>query len=250
MPQLDAFALLITSTLITFGVASSFAQLTIILTLYGTHGFLREPVSNSTTKVVYTETNNQQFVYLSDTFALDPGLANTWLMTMIPSVAVAAIIIHTALQRTKTYAHQGILQDQLSAERRKELDMNTFWKLTLLWLVVFLTHFGLILLVLCNIEWKRDEHYAGVVMTLIGGLFLNIWVIRLDYKVVRHRWHPQILLDTLIAFITICAIAMFAQVNTNTSVVGEWMLLLVVWVSHTLMPFRGARVVLSKTLHS
>jgi hypothetical protein len=231
MPQPDAFALLITSTLITFGLVSSFAQMTIILTLYGKHGFVYEHVSKSTTEVGFTETKEPQLVFLSDTFAMDPGLANTWLMTMIPSVAVAAIIIHTASQRTKSYAHHDILQDLL--------------KMILLWLTVFLTQFGLIMLVLCNIEWKRAEHYAGVIMTVIGGLLLNIWVIKLDYKVLRNRWHPQILFDTFIAITTICAIGLFGQPHINTSVIGEWLLLVSVWVCHALMPFRGARIVLS-----
>jgi hypothetical protein len=219
MPEPDAFALMITSTMVSFGVVSAFAQLGIILTLYGKYGFVLHN----------TGTGLHEFRYLSDTFALDPGLTNTWLMTMIPSVAVAAIILHTAIQRRK---------DSTSWS-------NTRIQVTALWLVVYVTQMGLIMLVLYNITWRVNEHYIGVVLTVTGGLILNIWVILFDYEVTRRRWHPHVTFDTCVLLITFCAVILFVQPGKNASVLGEWLLLIIVWVCHTLMPFRGARIVLS-----
>ena len=219
MPEPDAFALMITSTMVSFGVVSSFAQLGIILTLYGKYGFV----------LLDTGTGLHEFRYLSDTFALDPGLTNTWLMTMIPSVAVAAIILHTAIQRRKDSASWS----------------STRMQVTALWLVVYVTQMGLIMLVLYNITWRVNEHYIGVVLTVTGGLILNIWVILFDYEVTRRRWHPHVTFDTCVLLTTICAVFLFVQPSKNASVLGEWLLLISVWVCHTLMPFRGARIVLS-----
>jgi hypothetical protein len=222
MPQPDAFALIITSTLISVGVASSFAQMAIILTLYGRYGFMTQVEGSGDT----------EYRFLSDTFALDHGLANTWLMAMIPSVAVASIIIHTALDRNRKRMCVGS-------------DNTIIIKFVALWSTVLVTQLGLIMLVLYNVVWKKEEHFTGVILCVVGGLILNVWVIILDYGVTRNRWHPRIFFDLLVFFTTTLAIYLFVQPMINTSVLGEWILLVVVWASHTLMPFRGARIVLS-----
>jgi hypothetical protein len=225
MTQPDAFALIITSTLISVGVASSLSQMAVVLTLYGKYGFM---VHNQTS-------GDTQFHYLSDTFALDPGMANTWLIAMIPSVAVASIVITTSINRVWKYSRGGNNRFQ-------------FWNvlgLATLWSTVLMTQIGLMMLVLYNIVWKRDIHLIGVLLSMFGGFTLNGWVILLDYGVTRRRWHPQIIFDVFLLCTTICSMALFFQSNVNTSVTGEWILIVVMWVLHILLPFRGARIVLS-----
>jgi hypothetical protein len=225
MPTPNAFALMLTSALISVGIVSSLSQMGVVLYLFGKHGFIIETSTSG----------DNVFRYLSDTFALSPGLANAWLISMIPSVAVAAIIINTSLARDLKRSYNGNYNIQF---------VNTlFW--IFLWLTVLVTHIGLMMLVLYNIQWKKGLHIVGVILCVVGGLLLNAWVGFLDYGVTRRRWHPQIVFDTIIVFVTVLSVFLFSQYDNNVSVLGEWVLLVIVMIVHAIMPIRGARIVFS-----
>ena len=226
----DAFALMITSTLISVGIISAMAQMGVVLHLFGRHGFI----------IQETPSNNQTFNYLSDTFAVDPGLANAWLISMIPSVAVAAFIINTSISRDMKRIKQ--LQSEHEVLHRKGFN---WFRWICAWMIVWVTHVGLIMLVGYDIVQQRDLHINGVFICMFGGLFLNMWVVSLDYQVHRRRWHPLIIFDTLIVCVGVVGIAMFFESSLNVSVVGEWILLILLMVIHALLPIRGARIVFS-----
>jgi hypothetical protein len=228
MPAPNAFALMITSTLISVGIVSSIAQMGIVLLLFGTHGFIIE----------LQPSGDQIFLYLSDTFALSPGLANAWLISIIPSVAVAAIIIHTSLTRDMKRINQ------LPGENMVLRLVN--WVLWIgVWMTAWVTHVGLMMLVGYNIVKQRGLHTTGASIYLIGGWVLNTWVVFLDYGVHRRRWHPLIVFDTILICVAVISACMFFQGNLNLSVIGEWILLILLLVIHALLPIRGARIVLS-----
>jgi hypothetical protein len=224
MPEPDTFALIITSTLLSVGVFSALSQISVVLTLYGKYGLWVEVQPSG--YIV--------FRYLSDTFVMDPGKANTWLIAMIPSVAIAAIVINTSTRRDIKKLRDGGGSCQYAPS------------LIALWFTVCTTQTGLIMLVLYNIVENFGLHVVGVSLCLVGAFVLNAWVIVLDHRVTRRRWHPQIVFDVTLIFVTIISIVLFFQPILNLSVVGEWVLLTGMMVSHTLLPFRGARIVLAK----
>jgi hypothetical protein len=225
MPTLNEFALLITSVLISVGIISSLSQMGVVMCLFGKHGFVLE------------STGGLKFVFLSDTFVQNPGLANAWLVSVIPSVAVAAIVIHTSLTRDM-------------AEMKRTHDTHQFWFVNwscwiCLWMSVLVTHIGLLMLVVYNVVKHKDLHILGVVLMVTGGLVLNAWVLFLDYGVARKRWHPQLVFDIVCGIITVVSIGVFLNQDTTSSVVAEWILLALLTTIHALLPIRGARIVLS-----
>jgi hypothetical protein len=224
----DAFAVMLTSTLISVGIFSALSQMGAVLHLFGRHGFI----------IRETPEQDETFLYLSDTFVKDPGLANTWLIAMIPSLAVAAIVINTSIAREMKRIKQ------LPEENRVLRRVNWFYWICE-WVLVWITHIGLMMLVLYNIVDQKGLHITGVSICMGGGLILNGWIILLDYRVHRRRWHPLIIFDTFLLCVALIAIVVFFTGTLNVSVTGEWILLVILMVIHALLPIRGARIVLS-----
>ena len=172
--------------------------------------------------------------FLSDLFVLNPGMAYAWALAIIPSVAIAATIITTSIARDR------LLWNTLEGQNPPR-DLNR-----VVWAVCIATQWGLILLSYFNLHHPSRLHYLGVALFATGGVVLQMWVVILDYGISRNTWHPVKTFDRILVFVSFIALPLFGFGSRSVSAASEWVVLLVAVVLHTLLPIRGARVVLSK----
>jgi hypothetical protein len=215
------FSIVSVSVMVAVGLMSALAQFGIMVFMFSRYGLT----------TVHEDTGFTVLLFLSDTFVLSPGLAHAWIISIAPSIAIAAIIIDTSKARDRR-ATGGWEQPDYELK-----------------LVVFVTLFGLILLALFDVSAMPQLHYSGVVLFTAGGLILNAWILYLDYGVERLLWHPMLKFDIALLIISAIALPIFAIGNVlgyyDISAAAEWVVLIIMITLHVMLPIRGARVVLS-----
>jgi hypothetical protein len=228
------FAIISVAVMITVGIVTAVAQCGLMIFVLGRWG-----------PAWIEKATGQHVVYfLSDIFVLSPGLAYAWTISIIPSVAIAATIIRTSLSRDAVCVNQ-------TPKRLSKFGLRSIWNRvmdpTLLVLfLVFMAYMGLMLLSLFDLHHPSNNHYVGVGLFAFSGVFLNFWVVYLDYTVERNTWHPVLVFDCSLVLLSIVALCMFIFGSLMVSACSEWSVLLLMVVLHTLLPIRGARVVLSR----
>jgi hypothetical protein len=195
--------------------------------------------------------------FLSDMFVFSPGLAYAWAVLITPSVAIAGITISTSIARDRVYwnaplveptgwhrplwSHVGgntaILCRYVYRQAKNPVCHAWGW--------VFIAQLGLMLLIMFDLHNPNRLHYVGVCFYGSSGVVLNLWVLYLDYGVDRSTWHPFYQFDRLLVLTALTTLAMFVFGDALVSASAEWVVLLLMVTLHTLLPVRGARVVLS-----
>jgi hypothetical protein len=215
------FSIVSVSVMVAVGLMSAITQLGIMVFIFSKYGLT----------AVHEETGFVFLLFLSDTFVLSPGLAHAWIVSIIPSVAIAAIIVDTSRARDRRMT---------GVHTENDLMLKS---------VVFIAFFGLILLALFDVGSMPFLHYVGVIMFTWGGLVLNGLVLYLDYGVDRLTWHPMLKFDIALLVISTIALPCFALASVlgapDVSACAEWVILIVMIILHVMLPIRGARVVLS-----
>jgi hypothetical protein len=227
------FAIISVSTLIAMGLTSAIIQAGIMIFFFGKWG-----------PAWLNEDTGQHVVYfLSDMFVLSPGLAYGWTIAIIPSVTIASIVIHTSICRDRICRNEtnetprGVLRSAWNLFKNPSVLVN---------LLVFLAYLGLLMICIFDLHHPSKNHYVGVGLFALSGVFLNFWVIYLDYNVERTTWHPVYVFDCLLILLSVVALFLFSFGGHMISACSEWIVLVLMLVLHTLLPIRGARVVLSK----
>jgi hypothetical protein len=244
----EAFAVVSVSAFVALGFTSAIIQFAIMVYVLGKWGITTIAENGS------LFSGPAQFLFLSDTFAMAPGLANAWMISVTPSVAIAAVTIRTSLVRdnaviSKYSSHGHPLQctnTGLFSYVYFEL-LSSKW---FLWYNVFLAHWGLALLSFFDLNNITNNHYVGVVCFSMGNTLLNLWVVRLDYGVNGKLWHPFYTFDAVMVTISVIALFIFPSAALvgypDASAAAEWVILGIMVTFHILLPIRGARIVLSK----
>lgn len=215
------FSIVSVSVGVSVALMSAIAQFGIMVFMFSKYGLT----------ATHQDTGFSVLLFLSDTFVLSPDLAHAWIISITPSVAIAAIIVQTS--RVRDMRMTGADTDRGFMIR----------------FMVFISFFGLILLALFDVLGMPGLHYTGVIMFTGGGLFLNGWVLYLDYGVERLIWHPLLRFDIGLLSISTIALPLFALADLvgypDVSAFAEWVLLVVMITLHLMLPIRGARIVLS-----
>jgi hypothetical protein len=234
------FAVVSVSALVSVGIGAAIMQCGMMIFFFGKYG-----------ASFFNEANGKHMVYyLSDLFVLSPGLAYAWTLSVIPSVAIAAIIVSTSIARDRLLKNDPVrmsvsLQSRISRIFTYVCD-QVFDTTNLVWMLVFFANMGLMLLSLFDLHHTSRLHYLGVELFASCSVVLQFWVVYLDYTVERSTWHPVYVFDCIIILISFVALGMFSFGRERISAVSEWAILLLMVVLHALLPIRGARVVFSK----
>jgi hypothetical protein len=215
------FSIVSVSVMVAVGIMSAITQLGIMVFMFSKYGLT----------AVHADTGFTFLLFLSDTFVLSPGLAHAWIVSITPSIAIAAIIVDTSKARDRRVT--GVHTEKGPVLRA----------------VVFISFIGLILLALFDVGSMPLLHYVGVILFTGGGLVLNGWVLYLDYGVERLLWHPMLKFDITLLAISAIALPLFALASVagypDISACAEWGILIIMIILHVMLPIRGARVVLS-----
>jgi hypothetical protein len=246
-PGNPAFALISVSVMIAVALSSALTQFGIMVFLFGQWGFAW----------IDTNTGGTLLHFLSETFTLSPGLANAWLMSIIPSITTIAAIVSTE-QARDSFA-QTVVGDRQPVDKQRTGKQREAYctsacnyaqtnvKPVILWGLVLLAHIGLMMLIIfAYTPGTHEMHYFGVALFTSSMTVLNAWVVFIDYGVERVTWHPFIKFDAILFIVAVSALAVFVLGEPNISAAAEWIALLTMVSLHTLLPFRGARVVLSR----
>jgi hypothetical protein len=225
------FAILSVSMLLTLGVGAAIMQSGIMLYAFGKWG----PASN--------EDGIHAIYFLSDLFVLTPGLAYAWILSVLPSVAIAAIIVRTSIARDRIFRNDPLRK---SAQNITYVYEKVFDTTNFIWFLVFLSNLGLMLLSLFDLHHPTGNHYVGVALFAASSAILQFWVIYLDYTVERTTWHPVYVFDGILVLLSFFALGIFTLGTASVSAFSEWFVLVLMVILHFLVPIRGTRVVLSK----
>jgi hypothetical protein len=219
-----AFALISVAVMVTLGIGAALTQFGLMIYSFGKWGF------------IWTNglTGEPTLFFLSDIFYLTPGLAYAWSFSIIPSLAIAVTIINTSIARDR------LIWNTMVDTCKPPYDLSTF-----AWSLSVLGQWGLALLSYFDLHTPSGGHYLGVALFGASGLTLNLWILYLDYGICRATYHPILMFDRILAFTTVVALILFVFGSRSVSAASEWVVLLVMIAINTLLPVRGARVVLS-----
>jgi hypothetical protein len=219
------FAILSVSVLLTLGIVAAIMQCGMMLYAFGKWGPANE--------------ENGMIYFLSDLFIFSRGLAYAWILSVIPSVAIAAIIVRTSISRDRICRNDPV-------RKSAHLYDQVFDATNFIWFLVFLSNMGLLLISLFDMHHPTGLHFVGVGLFAACSAFLQFWVIYLDYTVDRPTWHPLYVFDGILVLLSFFSLGTFSLGGATVSALSEWFVLILMITIHLFLPIRGSRIVLSK----
>jgi hypothetical protein len=213
------FSIVVITSLVSIGLLSAFSQLSLTLLLFAKHG-----------AVFHTKNGSLYFAFLSDSLRTNSVLANAWVLSFIPSFTILVCVLTSYFWMYRRYAFVAVT-----------CLTSIFAQLGLLF-VIFFDNIN-------HLEW----HYVGVVIAVIGFLLMHVLLIHSDWAMLQKTWHPSIIFDSLLVFISTVGIftfsvSIFLPYAKNTSVIAEWILLIILMLLQLNLPARAVRIALHVAL--